>query len=698
MEGKHLRVLASVFRSGSSTSDFYKIVKDSHWDFEADSDQNKHLSRRRFADKSGYKRSRNSQGYIDFSIAQSRLCYKSAEICSDALAKDVVSRSGNRLSENDIGTIIGKSEKIETEMPKAYFKPQSNTIGNDQSFRFFLLNSTGSAISYATNQFFTTTANSSYKKRSLLPLCNISQPGFCSGTAWWFSNLNICNGKLICFQPPKSQIGPFPSRKYEYPFILDENERCTKQGDDGHFQRDLGICIVQNDHAYCRVPAGQAEYQGRLGFPKFPRLKRMATISISIPINFCKEGTPTAGPFCIKSVPSNTILPVVENRPTPPSSRCIPRKMEKLGATVCFSHFFNDRKSSIKGQNGGGRCNSNNTKLASTTLLQSGSGIICKRTSASTSVKQHLSKSLGQVQPIVVNKTLRLVAWKILARACPWKELRQGLQILSQVPGTSFNYESVWRKWVSWCDEREINLHSCHLNFVLDFLAQLFEKKFEYSTINTYRSALSAYHDKVDNQPVGKHPKVCNLMTGVFNRNLLKPRYVFIWDIEQVLTFIRGIPNNTELPDMNINLKLTVLLFLTSTGRCHEICYLNIKFMVKTSSSFKFFFTKVTKSWRKGKPPPCLEFHEYSDDKKLCVVACIYQYLGRSAPWRIQGQNQLLQSHMKPYKDVQGSTIANWVKLVLKMTGIDTALSKARSYRSASTSKVKYRVYLLKTN
>ena len=31
----------------------------------------------------------------------------------------------------------------------------------------------------------------------------------------------------------------------------------TKQGDDSHFQRDLGIRIAQRDHDYRRVPAGQ---------------------------------------------------------------------------------------------------------------------------------------------------------------------------------------------------------------------------------------------------------------------------------------------------------------------------------------------------------------------------------------------------------------------------------------------------------
>ena len=86
-----------------------------------------------------------------------------------------------------------------------------------------------------------------------------------------------------------------------------------------------------------------------------------------------------------------------------------------------------------------------------------------------------------------------------------------------------------------------------------------------------------------------------------------------------------------------------------------------------------------------------MEFHEYSDDEKLRVVACTDEYLGRSAPWRTQGQNQLLLSHMRLYKEVQSSTIANWVKLVLKTAGIDTSLYKykAHSCRSASTSKAK---------
>ena len=68
-------------------------------------------------------------------------------------------------------------------MPKASSKPQNVTMGSYQPCTFSLLDSKGSATSYATNQVFTTTENSSYKKESLLPVGNITETGFYSRTA-----------------------------------------------------------------------------------------------------------------------------------------------------------------------------------------------------------------------------------------------------------------------------------------------------------------------------------------------------------------------------------------------------------------------------------------------------------------------------------------------------------------------------------
>ena len=60
MEGLHLRVFMSMFWSRSSTSNFYKIIKDYYCNIEADSNQNNHLSGQHGADASDYKWSRNS--------------------------------------------------------------------------------------------------------------------------------------------------------------------------------------------------------------------------------------------------------------------------------------------------------------------------------------------------------------------------------------------------------------------------------------------------------------------------------------------------------------------------------------------------------------------------------------------------------------------------------------------------------------
>ena len=74
-----------------------------------------------------------------------------------------------------------KFEKMRLKCQKLISNPRTK-LGSDKPCRFSLLNCTGSASSYAAIQVFTTTANSNYKKQSLLPVCNVSEPGFYSGT------------------------------------------------------------------------------------------------------------------------------------------------------------------------------------------------------------------------------------------------------------------------------------------------------------------------------------------------------------------------------------------------------------------------------------------------------------------------------------------------------------------------------------
>ena len=74
----------------------------------------------------------------------------------------------------------------------------------------------------------------------------------------------------------------------------------------------------------------------------------------------------------------------------------------------------------------------------------------------------------------------------------------QALHLITNRPGES-GFASVLNN----------KLIDCVLKFILDFFAFLFEKNDECSSVNVHRSALSAYHKKVDKYPVGQYPKVC---------------------------------------------------------------------------------------------------------------------------------------------------------------------------------------------
>ena len=119
---------------------------------------------------------------------------------------------------------------------------------------------------------------------------------------------------------------------------------------------------------------------------------------------------------------------------------------------------------------------------------------------------------------------------------------------------------------------------------ILNFLAFLYGKEYEYSSISSHRSAISAYHVHIGHiayhvhisyhVPIGQHPKVWTLMTGIFNNRRSRPRYTFVWDIETVLNYLSKLPDNLSLPIRVLPHKLALFLSLTAASRVSETCYL----------------------------------------------------------------------------------------------------------------------------
>ena len=202
-------------------------------------------------------------------------------------------------------------------------------------------------------------------------------------------------------------------------------------------------------------------------------------------------------------------------------------------------------------------------------------------------------------------------------------------------------------------------------------------------------SSCDYYHSPIEGQPVGRHPRVSALLTGVFNLRPPLPKYSFVWDVSDVLKYIRLMPLDDSISNKDLTLKLSTLLAIASASRASEICYLDIRYLVKGKDSYEFHFVKLTKSWRRGKPRPKICFHFLTEEPELCICKTIDQYLTRSEGWRSDQDTQLLLSHVSPHGPVAVGTVSRWLMELLGLAGIDTGKFSGHSTRYASTSKAK---------
>ena len=117
----------------------------------------------------------------------------------------------------------------------------------------------------------------------------------------------------------------------------------------------------------------------------------------------------------------------------------------------------------------------------------------------------------------------------------------QSISLISSArrPSLNSNYDSPQRKWVSWCSRKEIDLVQCSVNFILDFLAELFDLGYKYRPISLYRSAISAYY-YVEGKPSEQHKQVCSLLRGAFTKKPPQPRYSFTWDVQLVFDVVKN--------------------------------------------------------------------------------------------------------------------------------------------------------------
>ena len=74
------------------------------------------------------------------------------------------------------------------------------------------------------------------------------------------------------------------------------------------------------------------------------------------------------------------------------------------------------------------------------------------------------------------------------------------------------------------------------------------------------------------------------------------------------------------------------------------------------------------------------------EDKKLCIVACLEEYVCIARTEKLREERELFIPYVKPHKHVSIDTISRWTKSVLEKANTDITKFSTHSTCTASTS------------
>lgn len=253
------------------------------------------------------------------------------------------------------------------------------------------------------------------------------------------------------------------------------------------------------------------------------------------------------------------------------------------------------------------------------------------------------------------------------------------------------SYNTYFNQWIQYCTNKNLDYVHVAVADGLEFLQFLFDQDTRgYSAMNSARSALSQIVKLTDSDlDFGKHPDVVRFMSGIFNLKPSVPKYVEIWNPDDVLKLFLAWSPASRLSLKLLTIKTLVLFLLVTGQRTQVIQYVNITDMKISKNAYQFYLRP--QELKQGRPnyiPEALELRKYPSNKKLCVYHYLTVYLERTLDIR-GAEKSLFLTLSDPHKKPTQDTVSRWVKTVLRHAGIDTKAYSAGSVRSASASKAK---------
>ena len=220
-------------------------------------------------------------------------------------------------------------------------------------------------------------------------------------------------------------------------------------------------------------------------------------------------------------------IPVYVSRPSCSGHRCLHIGLELPSREiVCKLSLGSDKQSPVTHSH----TRSSGASIGSTSL--EGSSMVSfaplnadQSTNSHPAVTRDNANSMSE-QSTRHHPTVSCVGY--IRKQCEGSHLSQtatDLVLSSWIDKFTKLYNFSFDKWAHWCSKRDRDPLSGPISDVANFLADLFEQGYQYSSLNAYRSAISSTHERVNGLPVGQHPTIVTILKGAYNKRPLLPKY-----------------------------------------------------------------------------------------------------------------------------------------------------------------------------
>ena len=223
---------------------------------------------------------------------------------------------------------------------------------------------------------------------------------------------------------------------------------------------------------------------------------------------------------------------------------------------------------------------------------------------------------------------------------------------------------------------------------LINFLQyELEHNKREYSTLNSFRSAVSSTLGTCaeTGKPVGQAPLVCRFMRGAHRLNPPKTKLFPSWDIVTILNFLKSWGPARKLSLSQLLKKSAFLVALVCYKRPADLYNMRVvkEYWYINSEGFRCQPLGYGKT-ESHHPIPPIQIEPFTEEPTLCPVSHLVELDGRLRNLRQKSEDRFWISAKAPHKAVSTRTLSEWLRFVIRKAGLKEGLP--REVRSVGVS------------